>query len=63
VPLPHFVLGDLVQSVLSAPKILGDILPAFAPYALVLALFGAFVVWNGGIVLGTNCCFFPETPT
>lgn len=58
-PLPHFVLGDLVQSVLSAPKILGDILPAFVPYALVLALFGASVVWNGGIVLGANSCFFP----
>ncbi|KAJ7888146.1 hypothetical protein B0H14DRAFT_2562512 [Mycena olivaceomarginata] len=36
-------LGDLVQSVLSVPKILGDIFLAFVPCALVLALFGAFV--------------------
>lgn len=33
--------------------ILPDILPVFAPYAFTLALFGGFVVWNGGIVLGT----------
>lgn len=29
-----------------------DILPNFIPYACVLLSFGAFVVWNGGIVLG-----------
>lgn len=38
---------------MTAPRILPDILPAFVPYTLVLAAFGAFVVWNGGIVLGT----------
>jgi alpha-1,2-glucosyltransferase len=46
------ILGDLVLSVRSLPSVLLDILPAFIPYALVLVLFGAFVVWNGGIVLG-----------
>ncbi|KAJ7042691.1 glucosyltransferase [Mycena alexandri] len=51
---------DVVQSVLSAPKILGDILPAFIPYALVLAFFGAFVVWNGGIVLGDKSNHIPS---
>jgi alpha-1,2-glucosyltransferase len=44
---------DLVRSVLSAPAILPDILPPFIPYALTLTLFGGFVIWNGGIVLGT----------
>jgi alpha-1,2-glucosyltransferase len=37
---------------LSVPAILPDILPPFIPYALTLALFGGFVIWNGGIVLG-----------
>lgn len=46
---------DLVRSVLSAPAILPDILPQFIPYALTLVLFGGFVIWNGGIVLGTYC--------
>ncbi|KJA26077.1 glycosyltransferase family 59 protein [Hypholoma sublateritium FD-334 SS-4] len=43
--------GDLIQSIKSAPKVIFDLLPAFLPYTLVLAAFGAFVVWNGGIVL------------
>lgn len=46
---------DLVRSVLSAPAILPEILPPFIPYALTLVLFGGFVIWNGGIVLGTYC--------
>lgn len=33
--------------------ILRDILPMFVPYALTLAVFCGFVIWNGGIVLGT----------
>jgi hypothetical protein len=37
---------------MSAPKALPELLPAFAPYAVVLALFGGFVIWNDGIVLG-----------
>ena len=44
--------GDVLRSVLSTRHILGDILPAFVPYTLVLTVFGAFVIWNGGIVLG-----------
>ena len=40
------------RSLLSVLKVLPDILPAFVPYTLVLAAFMAFVVWNGGIVLG-----------
>lgn len=37
---------------MSFPQILPDILLSFIPYALALAAFGSFVVWNGGIVLG-----------
>ncbi|KAF7792471.1 hypothetical protein EIP86_003510 [Pleurotus ostreatoroseus] len=46
------VPGDLVKAAFSVPNVLLDILPNFVPYALVLLSFGAFVVWNGGIVLG-----------
>jgi alpha-1,2-glucosyltransferase len=44
--------GDFVHALASAPRIIQDILPSFMPYALVLLLFCAFMVWNGGIVLG-----------
>ena len=43
---------DFVKTVLSAPHVITDILPAFIPYSVVVAGFAAFVVWNGGIVLG-----------
>jgi len=52
--------GDLVQSVLSVPKIILDILPSVVPYALVLAIFGGFIVWNGGIVLGDKSNHVPS---
>jgi len=52
--------SDLVQSIVSAPKILSDILPSFFPYASVLALFAAFVKWNGGIVLGDKSNHIPS---
>ena len=45
-------LGDLIGSIISFPWVIPSILGAFVPYALVLAGFGAFIVWNGGIVLG-----------
>ncbi|KAF9535485.1 glucosyltransferase [Crepidotus variabilis] len=58
---PSLVAGpvDLIRSVLSLPKVLPDILPSFVPYTLVLAGFGAFVVWNGGIVLGDKSNHIP----
>ncbi|KAJ7139732.1 glucosyltransferase [Mycena epipterygia] len=52
--------GDVPRLISSVPKILGDILPAFVPYALVLGLFGVFVVWNGGIVLGDKSNHIPS---
>lgn len=52
-------LADLLRSIASLPRVLPQILPPFLPYATVLAAFAVFVVWNGGIVLGTclvtNC--------
>ena len=41
-----------MRSVLSAPRVVADIMPSFVPYTLVVAAFGAFVLLNGGIVLG-----------
>ena len=40
-------LVDLLKAILSAPKVVPDILPAFVPYTLVIAGFAAFVFWNG----------------
>ncbi|OCH88591.1 glucosyltransferase [Obba rivulosa] len=51
--------ADLIQSALSLPKVLPDLLLPFAPYALVIAAFGAFVKWNGGIVLGDKSNHIP----
>ncbi|KAF7310554.1 hypothetical protein HMN09_00598200 [Mycena chlorophos] len=51
--------GDFVRAILSLPNVLLDILPAFVPYAGVLAAFAAFVVWNGGIVLGDKSNHIP----
>jgi alpha-1,2-glucosyltransferase len=44
--------GDLLQTFITVSSILSDILPSFIPYTLLLFSFGAFVAWNGGIVLG-----------
>ena len=43
---------DLARSVFNVPRILPDIFPALVPYTPLLASFGGFVVWNGGVVLG-----------
>ncbi|EPQ61060.1 glucosyltransferase [Gloeophyllum trabeum ATCC 11539] len=52
--------GDLLRSILSAPRVLPDVLPKFIPYGIVVALFGAFVVCNGGIVLGDKSNHIPS---
>ncbi|KIM48319.1 glycosyltransferase family 59 protein [Hebeloma cylindrosporum] len=52
--------GDMLQAVISAPRVLPAILPAFFPYTLVLAAFGTFIVWNGGIVLGDKSNHIPS---
>ncbi|KAI0052897.1 glycosyltransferase family 59 protein [Auriscalpium vulgare] len=51
--------ADVPRSVWSLVNVLPDILPAFVPYALVLLVFGGFVVWNGGIVLGDKSNHIP----
>ncbi|KAJ3513055.1 hypothetical protein NLJ89_g3163 [Agrocybe chaxingu] len=58
---PSLVAGpdDLLRSMINFPKVLPDILPAFVPYTLVVAAFGAFVVWNGGVVLGDKSNHIP----
>ncbi|KAF9269957.1 glucosyltransferase [Marasmius fiardii PR-910] len=50
---------DLFSAIISAPGVIPDLLPSFVPYALVLASFVAFVVWNGGIVLGDKSNHIP----
>ncbi|KAI0344140.1 glucosyltransferase [Trametopsis cervina] len=50
---------DLLWSIASFPGVLPQILPPFVPYSAVLAAFGAFVVWNGGIVLGDKSNHIP----
>ena len=40
---------SLVIAVLLSPRI---VFRALRPYLLLLAAFGAFVMWNGGVVLG-----------
>ncbi|KAF7306547.1 hypothetical protein MIND_00446000 [Mycena indigotica] len=51
--------NDIIKTLLSLPSVIRDILPAFVPYALVLIAFAAFVVWNGGIVLGDKSNHIP----
>ena len=55
-------LVDLFRAVMSAPQILPGILLDFIPYALVVAAFAAFVVWNGGIVLGKIVLSLGDSP-
>ncbi|KAI0095289.1 glucosyltransferase [Irpex rosettiformis] len=50
---------DLLRSIASVPRVLPQILPPFVPYSIVLAAFAAFVVWNGGIVLGDKSNHVP----
>lgn len=45
--------ADLLRGIWSVPRVLPDILSSFIPYSLVLLTFGGFIIWNGGIVLGT----------
>ncbi|TCD62042.1 glucosyltransferase [Steccherinum ochraceum] len=51
---------DLVRSFASAPRVIPSLLPPFIPYATVLVGFAAFVVWNGGIVLGDKSNHIPS---
>jgi len=50
---------DIMRSVATAPNVILDILPSFVPYALVVAGFLGFVIWNGGIVLGDKSNHVP----
>ncbi|KAF5392521.1 hypothetical protein D9757_002197 [Collybiopsis confluens] len=58
-PAEQATIVDFYKCVRSLPGVLLEILPAFIPYALVLAVFGSSVVWNGGIVLGDKSNHVP----
>ena|ERR1700722_2589242 len=49
---PYLFLDDFTKALWSVPKVIPEILENAIPYAFVLAIFGALVAWNGGIVLG-----------
>ena len=50
-------LVDVFRMIASAPRVIPELLPSFLPYGVVVAGFAAFVVWNGGIVLGEHDSF------
>ncbi|KAG8826024.1 glucosyltransferase [Serendipita sp. 401] len=50
---------DLAHSARSLLYLLPSLFWDFLPYGLLTALFGAFVVWNGGIVLGDKSNHIP----
>lgn len=52
-------LEDFIKSIISLPNAVPELLPPFVPYMPVLALFGGFVFWNGGIVLGDKANHVP----
>ncbi|KAH7883874.1 glucosyltransferase [Phlebopus sp. FC_14] len=60
-PVPALAAGpsDFLRSIITAPGALPELLSTFVPYMLVLALFGGFVFWNGGIVLGDKTNHVP----
>ncbi|KAF9229623.1 glycosyltransferase family 59 protein [Gyrodon lividus] len=56
---PHALSARPGESIISAPAALPKLLFTFVPYMLVLALFGVFMFWNGGIVLGDKANHVP----
>ncbi|KIJ22240.1 glycosyltransferase family 59 protein [Paxillus involutus ATCC 200175] len=50
---------DFLRSIISAPAALPELLFTSVPYMLALVMFGAFVFWNGGIVLGDKANHVP----
>ncbi|KAI9854138.1 MAG: glucosyltransferase [Vezdaea acicularis] len=56
VPVGDAALEDYLRTALSlvvgAVTSLSDVIPRLYPYLVILASFAAFVVWNGGVVLG-----------
>ncbi|EIN13671.1 glucosyltransferase [Punctularia strigosozonata HHB-11173 SS5] len=52
-------IDDLLPLLRSIPRSVSTLLRTFIPYSLVLAAFAAFVIWNGGIVLGDKANHVP----
>lgn len=46
---------------MNAPRVIPAVLPSFIPYGVVVASFVAFVIYNGGIVLGKPCIHRDES--
>ncbi|KAJ3574615.1 hypothetical protein NP233_g1656 [Leucocoprinus birnbaumii] len=53
-PALHASIVDLFRAATTLPGVVPDIITPFIPYLLVLIVFGFFIIWNGGIVLGTH---------
>ena len=51
---PISLTADWLKIARSLPNVVHKILPLSVPFLIDLLLFGAFVLWNGGIVLGTQ---------
>ncbi|KZW00614.1 glucosyltransferase [Exidia glandulosa HHB12029] len=58
-PAAEATPADLVKACVSVLQVIPALLETIAPYAAVLGGFAAFVVWNGGIVLGDKSNHIP----
>ncbi|KIP06942.1 glycosyltransferase family 59 protein [Phlebiopsis gigantea 11061_1 CR5-6] len=52
--------ADVFRMIASAPWVIPEVLLKFIPYGVVVAGFTAFVIWNGGIVLGDKSNHTPS---
>lgn len=52
--LEYFSLADIFKIFMTIPGVVPEVLSESLPYLIDCAVFGAFVVWNGGIVLGSK---------
>jgi len=43
---------QILQQVISGNLQIFKLIPLLLPYLVILATFGSFVLWNGGVVLG-----------
>jgi hypothetical protein len=61
IPVEKAWVEDYAKAVLSIGVLtllnLKKVLPALTPFIILLGCFAAFVVWNGGVVLGKCHCF------
>lgn len=58
-PALHASAADLFRAVWTFPGVIPDVMAFSLPYLLVLVTFGAFLIWNQGIVLGDKSNHIP----